>query len=96
MKTKPGWDQVPAVAENKVFQAPSLPCGWIDAPPSINRLIGLRWLSRPSIRTRPGIDLRADTRDFYALFYGVTLTDAQLDRLLGGAGRLTRRGRPSS
>ena len=44
VKAKPGWDQVRAVAENKVYLAPSLPWGWIDAPPSINRLIGLRWL----------------------------------------------------
>jgi hypothetical protein len=31
------------------------------------------------------LDLRADTRDFYGLFYGVTPSDAQLDRLLGGS-----------
>jgi len=42
VKTKPGWNEVRAVAENKVFLAPSLPWGWIDAPPSLNRLIGLR------------------------------------------------------
>ena len=44
VKGKPGWDQVRAVAQNKVYLAPSLPWGWIDAPPSLNRLIGLRWL----------------------------------------------------
>ena len=44
VKSKPGWDQVRAVKEGKVFLAPSLPWGWIDAPPSLNRLIGLRWL----------------------------------------------------
>ena len=44
VKSKPGWEQVRAVAQNKVYLAPSLPWGWIDAPPSLNRLIGLRWL----------------------------------------------------
>ena len=85
VKSKPGWDQVRAVAENKVFLAPSLPWGWIDAPPSLNRLIGLRWLLATFYPTESGIDLKADTRAFYALFYGVKLDDAQLDRLLGGA-----------
>jgi iron complex transport system substrate-binding protein len=85
VKSKPGWDQVRAVAENKVFLAPSLPWGWIDAPPSLNRLIGLRWLLATFYPTESGIDLNADTRAFYALFYGVKLDDAQLDRLLGGA-----------
>ena len=31
------------MADNRVYLAPSLPWGWIDAPPSLNRLIGLRW-----------------------------------------------------
>jgi iron complex transport system substrate-binding protein len=86
VKTKPGWDQVRAVGENKVYLAPGLPWGWIDAPPSINRLIGLRWLLKTFYPTETSIDLRTDTRFFYALFYGVKLEDSQLDRLLGGAG----------
>ena len=86
VKTKPGWDQVRAVAENKVYLAPSLPWGWIDAPPSINRLMGLRWLLKTFYPIETAIDLRTDTRFFYALFYGVKLEDSQLDRLLGGAG----------
>lgn len=84
VKSKPGWDKVKAVQETRVYLAPSLPWGWIDAPPSINRMIGLRWLLATFYPAQAGIDLRADTRDFYDLFYGVKLTDAQLDRLLGG------------
>jgi len=80
------WTQMRAVAENKVYLAPSLPWGWIDAPPSLNRLIGLRWLLATFYPADSGIDLRADTRSFYALFYGVKLNDPQLDRLLGGSG----------
>jgi iron complex transport system substrate-binding protein len=86
VKGKPGWDQVRAVGQNKVYLAPSLPWGWIDAPPSLNRLIGLRWLRATFYPAEAGIDLRADTRSFYELFYGVKLDDGQLDRLLGGAG----------
>ena len=87
VKSKPGWDQVRAVAQNKVWLAPSLPWGWIDAPPSLNRLIGLRWLLATFYPGEAGIDLKAETRAFYDLFYGVKLDDAQLDRLLGGASR---------
>lgn len=85
VKSKPGWGEVRAVAGNKVFLAPGLPWGWVDAPPSLNRLIGLRWLLATFYPAEAGIDLKADTRAFYALFYGVKLDDAQLDRLLGGA-----------
>lgn len=85
VRSKPGWDQVRAVASNKVFLAPSLPWGWIDAPPSLNRLIGLSWLLATFYPAEAGIDLRAETRAFYDLFYGVKLDDGRLDRLLGGA-----------
>src|SRR5262249_20082241 len=81
---KPGWNQVRAVADKKVYLAPNLPWGWIDAPPSLNRLIGLRWLLATFYPSQAGLDLRADTRAFYAMFYGVTPDDSQLDRLLGG------------
>jgi iron complex transport system substrate-binding protein len=86
VKGKPGWDQVRAVAQNKIYLAPSLPWGWIDAPPSLNRLIGLRWLLKTFYPAEADIDLRADTRAFYELFYGDKLDEPQLDRLLGGAG----------
>ena len=84
VKTKPGWSQVRAVANNRVHLAPSLPWGWIDAPPSLNRLIGLRWLLSLFYPAEAGLDLRAETRGFYKLFYGVDVTDAQLAQLLGG------------
>jgi iron complex transport system substrate-binding protein len=87
VKSKPGWDQVRAVKDGKVFLAPSLPWGWIDGPPSLNRLIGLRWLLQTFYPAEAKTDLRADTREFYSLFYGVTPSDAQIDRLLSGAAR---------
>lgn len=84
-RRKPGWDQVGAVAAGRLYLAPSLPWGWIDAPPSLNRLIGLRWLLSLFYPEVAALDLRAETRAFYDLFYGVGLTDDQLARLLGGA-----------
>lgn len=85
VKSKPGWNEVKAVKEGRVYLAPSLPWGWIDAPPSVNRLIGLRWLLATFYPAESGLDLRADTRAFFELFYGVSVDASQLDRLLGGA-----------
>jgi iron complex transport system substrate-binding protein len=44
----PMWRAVTAIRERRVHLAPAVPFGWIDFPPSINRLIGLRWLARLS------------------------------------------------
>lgn len=82
---KPGWDKVKAVASKRVYLAPNLPWGWIDAPPSLNRLIGLRWLLSLFYPAEANLDLKAETRKFYDLFYGVSPSDDQLARLLGGA-----------
>jgi iron complex transport system substrate-binding protein len=42
--TDPAWSRVQAVEKGQVFIAPSMPFGWFDSPPGINRLIGVRWL----------------------------------------------------
>ena len=41
----PAWAGMAAVAANRIYLSPGLPFGWIDRPPSLNRLIGLRWAS---------------------------------------------------
>jgi iron complex transport system substrate-binding protein len=81
----PVWATNPAVANKRVFQAPRLPFGWIDAPPSINRTIGLRWIAGLLYPERFPEDIRATARDFIKLFYRADVTDAQLDRILAGA-----------
>ena len=81
---KPEWKPVPAVAAGRVFLAPSLPYGFIDAPPSVNRLIGLTWLLHTLYPQQAHGNLREQVRAFYHLFYQVDLTDAQLERLLDG------------
>ncbi len=83
--TNPLWRGVAAVQNGRVHLAPLLPFGWIDFPPSVNRLIGLRWLGKLLYPERFPEDLREQTRDFYHLFYHVELDPEQLDALLGPA-----------
>ena len=81
----PSWASMPAVANKRVFQGPRLPFGWIDAPPSINRIIGLRWIAGLLYPERFPEDIRVTARDFIKLFYQADVSDAQLDRILAGA-----------
>ena len=60
--------------------SPSLPFGWVDLPPSVNRLIGLWWLGKLLYPDLFPEDLRPRARDFYRDFYHVSATDAQIDR----------------
>jgi iron complex transport system substrate-binding protein len=71
------WRSVKAVREGHVFVAPSLPFGWVEEPPSINRLLGLAWLE--------GRDPVILAAVFNAVAYDHALSPAQLDTVLAGA-----------
>jgi iron complex transport system substrate-binding protein len=81
-RDSPLWSRMRAVRDGRVHLSPVLPFGWIDRPPSLNRIIGLDWMAATFYPDRYQIDLRARTRDFYRLWYHLDLTEAQLDRLL--------------
>jgi iron complex transport system substrate-binding protein len=82
----PLWQGVEAVRNRRVYLSPSAPFGWIDRPPSLNRLLGLRWLASVLYPDRFEGDLRAIAREFYRSFYHVELDDERLDALLAGSG----------
>jgi iron complex transport system substrate-binding protein len=82
VKDKPAWQPIPAVSAGRVFLAPNLPFGFIDSPPSVNRLIGLTWLLHTLYPAEAPGKLRDQVGSFYKLFYQVELTDADLDKLL--------------
>jgi iron complex transport system substrate-binding protein len=80
----PAWAPVNAVRARGVHLSPKLPFGWVDFPPSVNRLIGLRWMAKILYPDLFPDDLRPLTRDFYTRFYHVTPSDAQIERVLAG------------
>lgn len=87
----PQWRGLLAVASKKVYLAPAEPFGWIDDPPGVNRAIGMHWLSSVFYPNLNQQDLGGVAREFYQLYYGVQLTDRQLQALirpaLGNAGQ---------
>jgi iron complex transport system substrate-binding protein len=80
----PTWAPVAAVRARRVHLSPKLPFGWVDFPPTVNRLIGLWWLGKILYPDLFPEDLRELTREFYARYYHVTPDAAQIDRVLAG------------
>jgi iron complex transport system substrate-binding protein len=78
-----GWKKI--TAGKRVLIAPTLPWGWLGEPPSLNQLLGIRWLASAFYPGEPKMDLAAEAREFHRLFYGVTPPDAQLAALVEGA-----------
>ncbi|MEJ2513830.1 MAG: iron ABC transporter substrate-binding protein [Gammaproteobacteria bacterium] len=78
----PYWSGIEAVKQGRVFLSPTGPFGWIDRPPSVNRLMGLRWLGGLFYPERWPTALDQDIREFYRLFYHVDVEGEDLERLL--------------
>lgn len=78
----PQWRWLSAVRHKKVYLEPADPFGWIDDPPGLNRVLGLYWLSSLFYSDVYQQDLRVVAREFYHLFYGIQLTDRQLEGLV--------------
>lgn len=81
----PLWQGIDAVEDGRVYLSPTAPFGWIDRPPSLNRMMGLIWMAGLLYPNRWEGDLRAETRAFYDLYYHVDLSDEELERLLAWA-----------
>jgi iron complex transport system substrate-binding protein len=86
VRSDPAWAGVKAVRDGRVHLSPKMPFGWVDFPPSVNRLIGLMWLGAILYPTLFPEDLTGLTRAFYTRFYHVTPTDAQIAHVLAGRG----------
>ncbi|MDU1436721.1 MAG: ABC transporter substrate-binding protein, partial [Citrobacter freundii] len=81
LREDPIWQGVKAVADRRILFLSGLPFGWLDAPPGINRLLGLRrlhaWLE-PQVNK----SFKADMQRYSELFWHTTLSDAQYQRLV--------------
>jgi iron complex transport system substrate-binding protein len=80
----PAWQAVDAVKNKRVHLSPKMPFGWVDFPPSVNRLIGLWWLAKILYPERFPEDIAKLTRDFYTMFYHRTPTTEQIAHVLAG------------
>ena len=78
----PLWQGIRAVRDGRVYLSPRAPFGWVDRPPSINRLMGLKWLAGVFYPRQWQGSLRAEAAAYYRLWYNVDLSKTELDRLL--------------
>lgn len=76
------WRNVPAVKAGRIAAIPRAPFNWLDRPPSFMRALGVQWLANLFYPSRYPLDLKAETKNFYRLFLGVELSDADYARIL--------------
>ena len=85
----PVWSSLPAVRAGRVVLVPRLPFGWFDAPPALNRMVGVVWLAAVLHPARIRYSLAERLIDSFEWLYPHRPTRAQIETLLA-ATRLPR------
>lgn len=78
----PAWKDIRAVKEGEVYEIPNKPFNWFDRPPSVNRILGLKWMGNLLYPEIYDYDMREEVKEFYDKFYHYSLTEEEIDQLL--------------
>jgi iron complex transport system substrate-binding protein len=77
----PVWRRIDAVQNGKYYEVPFGPYNWMGSPPSINRYLGMLWLTKILYPETADFDLYAQIAEYYRLFYHYELSRDDFDRL---------------
>lgn len=83
--TRAEWQGVEAIKNQKYYEVPQGPYSFMGQPPSVNRIIGLKWLGNLLYPEVYSYDMNEEIKEFYKLFYHCNLSDEQVDQLLANA-----------
>lgn len=75
------WQNISALKKQQVYKIPYYPVGWFDHPPSINRVLGLIWLSHIYYHLPQG-NTETYTREFFELFFNYTLSKTDYESII--------------
>ena len=79
------WQGIAAVQAGQVYQTPALPYNWIDRPPSMIRILGIKWLGNLLYPEQFDYDIKEEAKEFFSFTMNIELTDEQLDNILANS-----------
>jgi len=83
IKTDELWAETDAVKNEMIVSVPRFPFNWFDRPPSVNRIIGIKWLGNLLYPEIYEYDMTEEVKEFFSLYYGCELSDEEAGKLLG-------------
>lgn len=78
---KKEWQGLTAIKTGKYCEVPSVPYNWLGTPPSINRYLGMVWMTQLLYPNEAKYNMYDETAKFYKMFYHCNLTKAQYNEL---------------
>ena len=76
------WSVIQAVKDKHVYETPAVPQNWFDRPPSVNTIIGIKWVQNLLYPDYADYDIKKEAKEFYKMFYHYELSDSEVDELL--------------
>lgn len=81
----PAWQQVNAIKNGTYYEVPMGPYNWMGFPPSVQRYLGMMWMSQLLYPDTAQYDLYTEVAEYFKLFYHSDLTQAQYDALVANS-----------
>lgn len=81
----PTWSHITAIKNGNYYEVPSEPYVWLNNPPTVNQVLGLQWFPRLCYPDAYDDDMQEVVTEYYKLFYGYELTQAEYDALVANA-----------
>ena len=91
IRTSSDWASIKAVKDGRVYTMPNTPLAWVDRPMACNRYLGIQWLANMFYPDKFDVDMLQVGKEYYELFFGKSISDADMLNLLGTSYPATKR-----
>ena len=75
------WANLKAVKNHSYYKTPFGPYGWLQSPPSVQRYLGMLWLTSLLYPDYCSYDFQEKVTEYYSLFYDYDLSDEEYKEL---------------
>ncbi|HEX3076212.1 MAG TPA: ABC transporter substrate-binding protein [Lachnospiraceae bacterium] len=82
VKDDTAWNGLDAISKGNYYEVPYGPYNWMGFPPSVNRYLGMVWLSNLLYPEKFNYNLEEKVKEYYNLFYHCELTSEQYEELV--------------
>ena len=76
------WQKLAAVSDGRYYEVPSVPYNWLSLPPSMNMILGIRWLGNLLYPDYYDFDMVAETQRAYRTLWDYDMSAAEAEALL--------------
>ena len=79
------WQTITAIQRGAYYEVPMGPYNWMGFPPSVQRLLGMMWMTKVLYPEAADYDLYTEVSSYFRMFYHCDLTQAQYDALVANS-----------